>query len=195
MLREELTLGADERDELLEEPTLEADFVFGAELRETEGAELLAELVLLLTEGLDVLLLVETVADFLGAEVLADRVTVELRELLVGVLRTALVFDFTEELLVLLLCTASCLTEGVAPTLAGVVELVLAERVVVVPMEGLTAELRVAPEFCLTEEFVVLRVLLTVADFLSALFLDVTAELFLVAAEDLTAERVPALLF
>lgn len=139
------------------------------------------------------LLLVETVADFLGAEILADRVTVELRELLVGVLRTALVFDLTEEPFVLLLCTASCLTEGVAPILAGVVELVLADRIVVVPLEGFIAELRVVPDFCLTSEFVLFRLFLTIADFLSTLFLCVTAVLFLFDTEDLTAERVPTL--
>jgi hypothetical protein len=44
VLREVLTFGADEREELLEELTLEADFVFGDELRETAGAERLEEL-------------------------------------------------------------------------------------------------------------------------------------------------------
>jgi hypothetical protein len=82
------------------------------------------------------------------------------------VLRTALVFGLTDELFVLLLCTASCLTERV------------------------TVELRVAPDFVLTEEP---ELLLTVADFLSALLRVLTAVLFLPVAEDLTAERVPTL--
>ncbi|MGC9355459.1 MAG: hypothetical protein ACP5D9_16540, partial [Mariniphaga sp.] len=68
----------------------------------------------------------------------------------------------------LLLCTASCLTERVAPTLDGVFVLVLAER--------FTVELRVAPDFALTEEP---KLLLTVADFLSALLRELTAVLFL----------------
>jgi hypothetical protein len=135
VLREELTFGTDCREEL----TLEADFVFGAELRETEGAGRLEVLLLGLTVDRLWLLWVDTVADFFGAEVLAD-------------------------------------------------------RVVVVALEGFTAELRVAPVVCLTEEFVVLRVLLTVADFLSALLRELTAVLFLRVAEDLAAERVPALL-
>jgi hypothetical protein len=135
VLRDVLTFGTDCREEL----TLEADFVFGAELRETEGAGRLEVLLLGLTVDRLWLLWVDTVADFFGAEVLAD-------------------------------------------------------RVVVVALEGFTAELRVAPVVCLTEEFVVLRVLLTVADFLSALLRELTAVLFLRVAEDLAAERVPALL-
>jgi hypothetical protein len=186
VLRDVLTFGTDCREEL----TLEADFVFGAELRETEGAGRLEVLLLGLTVDRLWLLWVDTVADFFGAEVLAERVTIEL----LGVLRTALVFGLTDELFVLLLCTASCLTERVAPIFAGVAVLVLADRVVVVALEGFTAELRVAPVVCLTEEFVVLRVLLTVADFFSALLRELTAVLFLRVAEDLAAERVPALL-
>jgi hypothetical protein len=107
------------------------------------------------------------------------------------VLRTAFVFGLTDELFVLLLCTASCLTERVAPTRAGAFVLVLAERFTVVPRDGFTVELRVAPDFALTEEP---ELLLTVADFLSALLRELTAVLFLRVAEDLTAERVPALL-
>ena len=54
-------------------------------------------------------------------------------------------------------------------------------------------EFRVAPEFCLTEEVVLLLLFLTVADFLSALFLCVTPVVLLCEAEDLTAERVSTL--
>lgn len=50
-------------------------------------------------------------------------------------------------------------------------------------------EFRLVPGFCLTEEFVLFLLLLTVAAFLSALFRWVTAELFLGLAETLTAER------
>jgi hypothetical protein len=97
-----LTEGADEREELLEELTLEADFVFGAELRETAGADRLELLLFVLTADLLSLLFVEKVADFCG-EVLAERFTVELRVALEGALRTDLASGLTEELLVLLL--------------------------------------------------------------------------------------------
>lgn len=97
-----LTDGAEEREELFDELTLEADFVFGAELRETAGADRLELLLFVLTDDLLSLFFVEKVADFCG-EVLAERFTVELRVALEGVLRTDLVSGLTEELLVLLL--------------------------------------------------------------------------------------------
>ncbi|MGC9355460.1 MAG: hypothetical protein ACP5D9_16545 [Mariniphaga sp.] len=52
VLRDELTFGADEREELLEELILEADFVSGAELRETAGTERLDVLLFDLTVDL-----------------------------------------------------------------------------------------------------------------------------------------------
>lgn len=124
-------------------------------------------------------LLADIVADFCGVAVLAERVTVELRETPDGVLRTALVFDLTEVLFVLLLCTASGLAVRVAPTLAAVFLLFLSERVTVLPRVGFTDELLVTPDFVLTDEFEVFRLVPTVADLLSALFLCVTVALFL----------------
>lgn len=75
-------------------------------------------------------------------------------------------FDFTEELLVLLLCTASCLTERLAPTLAEALVLFLSERDTVFPRDGFTAELRELP-----------LSLLIVADFREVSFLVETADL------------------
>jgi hypothetical protein len=118
----------------------------------------------------------ETVADFCGAEVLADRLTVELRVLLDGVLRTALVFGLTDELFVLLLCTASCLTERVVPILSEALVLFLSERDTVFPRDGFTVEFRVVPDFSLTEVPESILPLLTVADFRVASFLDETEE-------------------
>ena len=110
-------------------------------------------------------------------------------------LRTALFEPRTSELLTLrlLLTAEDDLTALFVPCCTAEPELVLADLVTVVPRDGFTAELRVVPDFCLTSEFVLFLLLLTVADFLSALLRDVTAELFLCAAEDLTAERVPTL--
>lgn len=143
---------------------------------------------LLLTEGLDVLLPGETVADFFGALVLAGLETAERCGVLEEELRTVPELLLTVELLTfrLLLSEADLASRPFVPWLTAEPELVLADRVVVVPLEEFTAEFRVAPEFWLTVELVLFRLLLTVADFLSALFL--------AAAEDLTVERVPALL-
>jgi hypothetical protein len=144
--------------------------------------------VLLLTDGPDVLLPVETVADFFGALDLAGLETAERCGVLEEELRTVPELLLTVELFTfrLLLSEADLTALPVVPWLTAEPELVLADRVVVVPLEVFTAEFRVSPEFCLTVEFVLFRLLLTVADFLSALFL--------VAAEYLTADRVPALL-
>lgn len=110
-------------------------------------------------------------------------------------LRTAPVLPLTVELftLWLLLVAEGLSVLFIVPCFTVEPELVLAERVVVVPLEGFTAELRVAPLFCLTDVFLVLLPSLTVADFLSAPFLCVTPEVLLCEVEDRTAERVPTL--
>lgn len=166
-----LTEGEDWREEL----TLDADFVLGADWRETEGVDLFDELEPDLTADLVSFLLVEILTDFCGVLDFAVFDTAERWELLVAELRTALLFSRTFELFKLRVL----FTEDDLSTLP-------------VPREGLTAELRVVPDFCLTSEFVRFWLLLTVADFLSALFRCVTVA-FLCVAEDLTAERVPTL--
>jgi hypothetical protein len=144
--------------------------------------------VLLLTDGPDVLLPVETVADFFGALVLAGLETAERCGVLEEELRTVPELLLMVELLTfrLLLSEADLAALPVVPWLTAEPELVLADRVTADPLDGFTVELRAeVPDFCLTSEFVLFLLLLTVADFISALFLCV--------ADDLTAERVPAL--
>jgi len=79
------------------------------------------------------------------------------------------------------------------PCLTAVPVLFLADLASVALRTLVTDVFRVAPEFCLTEGFVLFLLLLTVADFRSALFRWFTAVLLLCLAEALTAERFPEL--
>lgn len=115
------------------------------------------------------------------------------REVFLSVeLRTAFVLLLSFELFIFgLLFTTAGLSEFLVSCLTAPSELVLADRGTTDPLDGFTAELRVdVPDFSLSPEFVLF---LTVADFLSALFLCVAVALFLCVSEDLTAERVPTL--
>lgn len=160
--------------------------VFGARCRVTEGADLLETLLLeRLTAERFVLFPEENVADFFGVLVLTCRVTVGRCEAFADELRTALLVLLTVEFFIF-----TALPELEFPCLTAVLVLFLADLASVALRTLVAEEFRVAAEFCLTEEFVLL---LTAADFLSALFLRVTALLLLLCTEDFTAVRVPTL--